>query len=105
MSLGRCRDIPEQTVERRGSLVFVAHVLPSRLNRSVSKSSEAERERLKPLERNGLIGSAVEQHERVCGGCSDTDNDSNDKSGIKFVFKHGTDSLAALKNAAGANQR
>jgi len=94
MLLRRCRDIPDQTVVRRGSLVFC-----------VSKSSEAERERLKPLERNGLIGSAVEQHERVCEGCSDTDNDSNDKSGIKFVFKPDTDSLTALKNNVRVNQR
>jgi len=76
MSSGRCRDIPEQTVERRGSSVFVAHVLPSRLNRSISKSSEAERERLKPLERN----------ERVCEGCSDTDGGSNDKPGLNDVY-------------------
>ena len=47
-----------------------------------SKSSEAERERLKPPERHGLIASAVEQHERVCEGLSDTDSDSNDKSGL-----------------------
>jgi hypothetical protein len=39
-------DFPEQTVERQGSLVFCK-----------SKSSEVERERVKPLERN----------ERVCG--------------------------------------
>ncbi len=66
-----CRGIPEQTVERRGSLVFC-----------VCKSDEAERERLEPLERHGLIASAVEQHERVCEGLSDTDSDSNDTSGF-----------------------
>ena len=38
-----------------------------------SKSSEAERERLKPPERN----------ERVCEGCSGTDSDSNDKFRLK----------------------
>ncbi|MCX5808182.1 MAG: hypothetical protein NTX36_02210 [Proteobacteria bacterium] len=42
----------------------------------LSKSSEAERERLKPPERN----------ERVCEGCSDTHDDSNDKSGLKGLF-------------------
>jgi len=51
-----------QTVVRRGSWVFC-----------VSKSSEAERERMKPPERN----------ERVCEGLSDTNSDSNDKSGLK----------------------
>ena len=61
MSLGRCRGIPEQTVERRGSLVFC-----------VCKSSEAERERLKPPERN----------ERVCVGLPDTNADLNGKSGF-----------------------
>lgn len=64
MSLGRCRGIPEQTVERRGSLVFC-----------LCKSSEAERERLKPLERN----------ERVCEGWSDTHDDSDDKFGIRSI--------------------
>jgi hypothetical protein len=44
MSLGGCRGIPEQTVERRGSLAFC-----------VCKSSEAERERLKPLERKSVF--------------------------------------------------
>ena len=66
MSLGRCRGIPEQTVERRGSLVFC-----------ISKSSEAERERLKPLERN----------ECVCEGWFDTHDDSNDKSGLKPLYE------------------
>jgi len=75
MSLGRYRGIPEQTVERRGSSVF-----------SVSKSSEAERERLKPLERHGLIASAVEQHERVCEGWPDTNTNFNDKSGLNDAY-------------------
>jgi hypothetical protein len=48
----RCRAFLEQTVVRRGSSVFC-----------VSKSSEAERERMKPLERN----------ERVCEEESDAD--------------------------------
>ena len=41
-------DFPERTVEKRGSLVF-----------RICESSEAERERMKPLEMN----------ERVCGEC------------------------------------
>jgi hypothetical protein len=48
----------EQTVVRRGSSVFC-----------VSKSSEAERERLEPLERN----------ERVCGETSDAEDNSDAK--------------------------
>ncbi|OPY77251.1 MAG: hypothetical protein A4E65_02849 [Syntrophorhabdus sp. PtaU1.Bin153] len=51
MSLGRYRGIPEQTVERRGSSVFC-----------VSKSSEAERERMEP----------PEWSKRVCKGWSYT---------------------------------
>jgi len=52
---------PKQTVVRLGSLVFC-----------ISKSSEAERERMKPLERN----------ERVCGEYPDTDADPNGKLGF-----------------------
>jgi hypothetical protein len=55
--------IPKQTVERRGSLVFC-----------VSKSSEAERERVEPLECN----------ERVCGEKPDTDAHLYGKSGLKL---------------------
>ncbi|OPY74610.1 MAG: hypothetical protein A4E65_03786 [Syntrophorhabdus sp. PtaU1.Bin153] len=51
MSLGRCRGIPEKTVERRGSSVFCG-----------SKSSEAEQEPMEPREWNN----------RVCDGWSDT---------------------------------
>ncbi|OPY64801.1 MAG: hypothetical protein A4E63_03286 [Syntrophorhabdus sp. PtaU1.Bin050] len=47
MSLVWCRVMLKQTVVRRGSLVFC-----------ISKSSEAEREQIKPQERN----------ERVCVG-------------------------------------
>ncbi len=48
-------DFPKQTVVRQGSLVFCR-----------SKSSEAERERLKPLERK----------ERVCEENTDSDDHS-----------------------------
>ncbi len=59
---------PEQTVARRGSLVFYA-----------SKSSEAEREQLEPLERN----------ERVCEGYIDTNAHPIGRQGLKGVFEYG----------------
>jgi hypothetical protein len=61
MSLEAASGCPEQTVVRQGSLVFC-----------ISKSSEAERERLKPPERN----------ERVCKGFPDANTDLNEKSGL-----------------------
>jgi hypothetical protein len=56
---------PEQTVARQGSLVFC-----------VGKSSEAERERMEPLERN----------ERVCGEELDTGTHPNVKSGFNLCL-------------------
>ncbi|OPX95593.1 MAG: hypothetical protein A4E58_02045 [Syntrophorhabdus sp. PtaB.Bin006] len=64
MSLGGCRCIPEQTVERRGNSVFC-----------ISKSSEAERERMEPLEWN----------KRVCEGMVRHLYGLNDKSGFNLI--------------------
>jgi hypothetical protein len=58
MPLEKVSGCPWQTVEKQGSSVFC-----------VSKSSEAERERMKPPERN----------ERVCRGQPDTDTFFNGK--------------------------
>ena len=63
-SLETVSGCPEQTVVRRGSSVFC-----------VSKSSETERERMEPPERN----------ERVCEGHPDTSTHPDGKSGINFT--------------------
>jgi hypothetical protein len=59
-----CRAFLRQTVVRQGSSVFC-----------VSKSSEAERERMEPQERN----------ERVCGEEPDTDAHLSEKSVLIYL--------------------